>query len=75
MCFAILFKKDFLIFERDGFDIKVKSLLDLLNISNCFVQKSQINQFKNVEFIDWENVYKNLEIQRNISKKLHKKIQ
>ena len=68
MCFAILFKKDFLIFERDGFDIKVKSLLDLLNISNCFVQKSKINQFKNVEFIDWENVYKNLEIKINISK-------
>lgn len=69
-CFAVLFKKEFLVFERDGFDLKVKSLLEILGLENKFVCQSEIDSYKaSDEQTDWESVYLKLNAQREISKK------
>lgn len=68
VCFSILFKKDFLVFERDGVDLKVKSLLESLKLEDCFVFQSQIDSYiDNYKKIDWENVFNLLNIQRKDS--------
>ena len=68
MCFAVLFKRDFLIFERDGYDIKVKSLLEVLDIQNRFINKNFSFQNNIInDKVDWEKVYINLNEQRKIS--------
>lgn len=67
MCFAILFKKDFKIFARDGFDIKVKSLLDILGMSNVFFDSTITQSDFRIDKIDWIMVDNKLNLQRKIS--------
>lgn len=69
VCFAILFKKEFLVFERDGFDLKVKSLLEILDLENRFVYQSGIDSYKGSdEQTDWESVYLKVSKYKKISK-------
>lgn len=68
MCFAILFKKNFLIFERDGVDLKVKSVLEVLGLENFFVKKDlEFSEEILKNKIDYQEVEKNLQKQREIS--------
>ncbi len=71
LCFAILFEKQFVIYERDGFDIKVKSLLSVLGLENKFCLK-QFDDFKYIENIleegiNWKEIQYKLKLQRDIS--------
>lgn len=76
MCFCLLFQKDFLIFERDGIDLKVKSLLDVLELSERFVLENHSEQFLSRDFlIDWEKVHFLLnEQRRNSMEYIHESI-
>src|SRR5690606_15901242 len=38
VCFSIIFKKEFFIFARDGFDIKLKSLVNLFGFHERFIE-------------------------------------
>ena len=70
VCFAILYKRDFLVFERDGIDLKVRSLVDTLGLSETFVSESKVNDFLSKQIsIDWKNVYELLAVQRKKSEK------
>lgn len=70
MCFAILFKKNFVIFERDGYDIKVKSLLETLDIKNAFIKHEMLNKdsiYERFPEINWNKVYTKLDDMRIVS--------
>lgn len=67
-CFAILWKKDFLVCERDGVDLKVKSLLEILNLENLFVKQNELELLPKKKTIFWDDVYTRLNKYREISK-------
>lgn len=69
VCFAALFRKEFLVFERDGVDLKVKSLLEILGLSNRFVCQSEIDSYKGSnKQTDWKSVKFRLDEHRKMSK-------
>lgn len=69
VCFAILYRRDFVVFERDYVDLKVKSLLDLLDILDRFIYEKEAEQkVRELRCIDWNDVYTKLNYQRSISK-------
>ena len=68
ICFCILFGKEFLVFERDGLDLKVKSLLEVLGLSERFVA-ADASFLHRDDLIDWGNVNLLLNEQRRRSMK------
>ena len=70
MCFAILFKKDFLVISNQsrGRD-RFYSLLNLLNLENRIIEPCELSlfTFEQVIKINWDSVYESLNEQRKIS--------
>lgn len=71
MCFSILFKREFLVFERDGVDIKTRDLLSALKLEERFVPKSEAGYIVNpaaLAPINWGEVYERLDALRASSR-------
>ncbi|WP_180079885.1 MULTISPECIES: polysaccharide pyruvyl transferase family protein [unclassified Acinetobacter] len=66
-CFSIVFNRDFYLFARDGFDIKIKSLLKMFDLNNRFVDFN--SGPKNQESINYDKVNKILDIEISHSMK------
>jgi hypothetical protein len=68
MCFAIIFKKNFYIFQRDrdegGFDLKLKSLVSVLDIEEYFITGDK--ELTPI-IIDYDKVYGRLNEERRKS--------
>jgi hypothetical protein len=69
MCFSIIFKKNFYVFERDGIDLKLRSLIHLLNLDKCFIEGEKKKKKLANNIIDYESVYERLNDEREKSVK------
>jgi hypothetical protein len=65
ICFSVLFKKDFYAFERDGIDLKEKSLVSILGLEDRFITERN-NQLTN-NHINYDDIYKRLDDERKKS--------
>jgi hypothetical protein len=65
ICFSILFKKDFYVFERDGIDLKGRSLVAILGLEDRFIAGKN-NQLTNKR-INYDDIYKILDSERKKS--------
>jgi hypothetical protein len=67
MCFSIIFRKNFYVFERDSIDLKIKSLISVLDLHHCFITGNKKNDKFVNNTIDYDVVYKRLDSERRRS--------
>lgn len=67
MCFSVIFKKQFFLFQRDESDYRMQNITDALGLQSRLISHANKQIPSEYDDIDYEGVYANLEVHRKRS--------